>query len=311
MQDKARGTVEMTSAMLISGTIGWFVVRSGQSVMDVVLWRCVFGAATLLLICAARGFLRRDVITLRQLALAALGGVAIVLNWLLLFASYAHASISIATVIYNTQPFMLLALGALFLGERLTAPKLSWLTLAFVGMLLIVQAKPDVGYVGSNYFAGILMALGAAACYAAAAMLTKLLRGVPPHFIALVHVSVGVAMLALLGSPAALPADATTWAILVAVGVVHTGLMYIFLYGAIQKLPTHLIGALSFIYPIVAIAVDLLGFGHRLHVSQLVGAAAILLSAASMTLGWTLRIRKQGAKDPQGRNEPARGQSSE
>jgi hypothetical protein len=31
-----RGTIEMSSAMLISGTIGWFVLFSGQPVLNVV-----------------------------------------------------------------------------------------------------------------------------------------------------------------------------------------------------------------------------------------------------------------------------------
>jgi hypothetical protein len=44
MNKKVSGTVEMTAAMIISGTIGWFVVVSGQPVLDVVFWRCVFGA---------------------------------------------------------------------------------------------------------------------------------------------------------------------------------------------------------------------------------------------------------------------------
>ena len=48
--DIRRGTVEMTAAMLISGTIGWFVVMSGQPVSGVVFWRCLFGALTLLVI---------------------------------------------------------------------------------------------------------------------------------------------------------------------------------------------------------------------------------------------------------------------
>ncbi|MFO6384524.1 EamA family transporter, partial [Pseudomonas aeruginosa] len=50
-----RGTLEMTSAMLICGTIGWLVLLSGQPVLDVVFWRCVFGFATLLVACAALG----------------------------------------------------------------------------------------------------------------------------------------------------------------------------------------------------------------------------------------------------------------
>ncbi|MNW14022.1 hypothetical protein D3C71_2121330 [compost metagenome] len=51
-----------------------------------------------------------------------------------------------------------------------------------------------------------------------------------------------------------------------------------------QKLPTYLQGALSFIYPIVAIAVDFVAFGHRLQPAQWLGAAAILLAAAAMNM---------------------------
>ncbi|AIY40878.1 Permease of the drug/metabolite transporter (DMT) superfamily [Collimonas arenae] len=287
MDKKVSGTVEMTAAMVISGTIGWFVIVSGQAVLDVVFWRCVFGALTLLVVCAALGLLR-GVLDLRLLGLAALGGVAIVLNWLLLFVSYSRASISISTAVYNTQPFMLVALGAVFFSERLTIAKLTWLLIAFAGMLLIVLAKPDAASSGSNYFAGILMALGAAFFYAIAAIIIKKLAGTPPHLIALIQVCVGIVMLAPFAHLSTLPGDIRSWSILVTVGVVHTGLMYILLYGAIQKLPTHLVGSLSFIYPIVAILVDYLAFGHRLQLTQLLGAAAILVAAAGMNLGWSL-----------------------
>jgi len=298
MDNKVRGTVEMTAAMVISGTIGWFVVVSGQPVMDVVFWRCVFGAATLLIVCAALGLLR-GAMTLRLMGIAALGGMAIVVNWLLLFTSYSLASISIATAVYNTQPFMLVCLGAFFFSERLTMTKLTWLVIAFVGMLLIVQAKPGAGHAGTDYFAGIVMALGAAFFYAAAAIITKKLAGTPPHLIALIQVCVGILMLAPFAKLSELPADIGTWSTLIAVGVVHTGLVYILLYGAIQKLPTHLTGSLSFIYPIVAIVVDFVAFGHRLRPAQLVGAAAILISAAGMNLGWSLWKPKKDVEESQ------------
>lgn len=42
-----RGSWEMVGAMLISGTIGWFVLVSGVPVIEVVFWRCVIGALTL------------------------------------------------------------------------------------------------------------------------------------------------------------------------------------------------------------------------------------------------------------------------
>lgn len=287
MDKTTRGTVEMTAAMTILGTIGLFVMLSGQPAINVVFWRCVFGAATLLLVCAGLGLLR-GAVTPRALGIAALGGVAIVVNWLLLFNSYALASISIATVVYNTQPFMLVVFGALFFSERLTATKLVWLGVAFIGMILIVQAKPSAGYVGVNYLGGVLMALGAAFFWAVAAVITKKLSGTPPQLIALVQVCVGILMLAPFANMADLPADAWSWGMLVTLGVVHTGLMYVLMYGAVQKLPTHLQGALSFLYPAVAILVDVVAFGHRLHLVQMAGIAAILAAAAGMTLGWTL-----------------------
>lgn len=283
MDKKTQGTLEMSGAMAISGTIGWFVVQSGQAALDVVFWRCAFGAATLALVCAAMGILR-GVLSWHQAAWAALGGVAIVTNWLLLFGAYSHASISIATAVYNTQPFMLVAFGALLFGERVTWPKLGWLALAFGGMLLIVQARPGASYAGSNYALGIAMALGAAFFWAVASVIAKRLTGTPPHLIALVQVCVGVLMLAPFANFTALPQDPRTWLLLVTVGVVHTGLMYILLYGAVQKLPTYLQGALSFIYPVVAIGVDFIAFGHRLQPAQWLGAAAILLAAAAMNL---------------------------
>ncbi|MET3184192.1 UNVERIFIED_ORG: drug/metabolite transporter (DMT)-like permease [Variovorax guangxiensis] len=287
MQTQLRGALEMSAAMVISGTIGWVVVRFNQPLPDLLFWRCVFGAATLLVVCFVLGLLRRG-LTLRNFALAAFGGVALVINWVLIFASFSHASIAIATAVYNTQPFMLVALGALLMSERLTAMKAIWLCIAFAGVVLVAQAKSGGGAGGSSYFVGVLMALGAAFCYAVAALVAKKLDGIAPHLIALIQVCVGIVMLAPFANLKTLPTDAATWGVHLAMGVIYTGLVFVLLYGALQKLSTPVAGALSFIYPLVAIGVDYVAFGQRLGTLQLAGAAAILISAAGMTFGWTL-----------------------
>ncbi|MBH3308742.1 DMT family transporter [Pseudomonas mosselii] len=284
-----RGSLEMIGAMLISGTIGWFVLVSGQPVLEVVFWRCVFGAGTLLLICAAMGFLKPGVLTRVSFLLAVASGVAIVGNWVLLFASYSRASIAIGTAVYNVQPFMLVGLAALFLGEKITVAKLTWLSVAFLGMLAIVSAHGAGQASGGEYLQGIALALGAAFLYAVAALIIKRLAGTPPHLIALIQVSTGVLLLAPWVQLGGLPGELPALGSLVTLGILHTGLMYVLLYSAIQRLPTALTGALSFIYPIAAILVDWLAFDHRLAALQWLGVGLILLAAAGMQQGWWFR----------------------
>jgi drug/metabolite transporter (DMT)-like permease len=288
-----RGAAEMTMAMLMSGTIGWLVVSSQQSPFNVVFFRCIFGGATLALVCAVLGLFRRKLFSWKMFGLALLGGAAIVINWVLLFAAYSRASISMATAVYNTQPFMLVALGALVFRERISASTVAWLVVAFIGLVFVVKVEPAVLAVPGQYLVGVAYAVGAAAMYAVSSIITKRLKGTPPHLIALIQVSLGVVMLAPFVRFDALPASGAQWLELVVLGVVNTGLMYVLLYGAIQKLPTSMTGALSFIYPVVAIIVDRVAFGQTLAWIQVLGAVLILLAAAGVNLGWRIVPQKR------------------
>jgi RarD protein len=293
MTNRQRGILDMTAAMLISGSIGWFVMASGRPVLEVVFWRCAIGALTLTLLCHGLGLFRQR-LSRAQLGLAVLGGVAIVLNWLLLFGAYAHASIAVATTVYNLQPFILLGLGAALFGERITAVKLLWLILAFAGVLAIVLTKPSAAYLGEgSYPLGIAMALLAAFGWAVAAITTKRLKGIPPQLIALVHVVAGTVMLAPLVDWTNLPQCVGTWTMLATLGVVHTGVMYALMYAAVQRLPTDLQGALSFIYPVVAILIDVVALGSTLQPIQIAGVGAVIIAAAGATLGWGARTTVQ------------------
>ncbi|MDH0865535.1 DMT family transporter [Mitsuaria sp. GD03876] len=285
------GSLSMIVAMLISGTIGWFVLAAGVPVMTVVFWRCVIGAATLGVVCAALGQFRREWLDRRVVLLSVLSGVAIVFNWVLLFAAFPRASIAISTAVYNVQPFLLVGLAALFLGERLIWVKLSWLAVAFAGVVAIATARQQAGATapGSDYLGGIALALGASFLYAVTALLVKRLAGTPPQLVALIQLITGALLLSAWTPWQHAPMAPSGWASLVTLGMVHTGLMYLLLYGAIQKLPTAITGALSFVYPVAAIAVDWIAFGHRLAPVQWAGVAAILVAAAAMQRGWVPR----------------------
>lgn len=280
------GAIEMIAAMSISGTIGYVVLLSEQNPINVVFFRCAFAAPALALICWQSSLLRRRVETINIVGWSAIGGLAIVGNWLLLFAAFKTASISMATIAYQTQPFMLVILGALLFKERLEGWKLAWLGVAFLGFLLILQIEPAVLSEPGSYSKGLALSVLAALLYAVASLVTRRLKGTPPQLIALIQVSVGAALLAPFVDWTALPATGIGWCSLALIGLVHTALMYILLYGAIQKLPTAMVASLSFIYPVVAVLVDVVALGQSLSPIQIAGAILILFAAAGANLGW-------------------------
>lgn len=294
-QTERWGWLEMVGAMVLSGTIGYFVVESGQNVWNVVFFRCLFGALSLLAYCGLRGLLYPFRFTRKTFLLALLGGVAIVLNWVLLFSSYKLASISIATAVYNTQPFFLILLGMILFRERPTGDALGFIAIAFLGLLMVVKIDASGFSLTSGYIGGLVLALGAAFLYAVASIITKRLKGIPPHLIALVQVSLGTLMLAPLADFSALPAQGFQWGYLVTLGVVHSCIMYILLYSAIQKLPTARVAVLSFIYPAVAILIDYVVYSRDLSFAQWAGMALILLGSAGVNLKWKLGITRTEA----------------
>ncbi|WP_047243653.1 DMT family transporter [Chromobacterium subtsugae] len=293
-QEIRRGQWQMLAAMALSGTLGWFVLQSGQPALNVVFFRCLIGTVCLAGFIAWRGLWRPWLFTAGSMMLCLGGGVALVGNWLLLFNAYHYSSIGIATVVYQAQPFILYGMAVLWLGETASRHKLAALGLAFGGMLLIVWPTLAQDKAGGQWWIGVGLALGAAALYALATLITKRLpAGIPPPLIACLQTLAGVLLLwPLLQSQALAEAGAAAWGCLAMLGVVHTCGMYILMYSAFRWLPTHLIGALGFVYPLVAVLVDYLAYGHALLAWQWLGAVLIVLANAWMN-GW-LRWRWGG-----------------
>ncbi len=280
LSERTRGTLEMAAAMFLSGTLGFFVVESGQAAYNVVFLRCLFGAIFLGLYCLARGFFKDTGLNRKTLLMTALGGVAIVSNWILLFSSYKLASISISTAVYHTQPFFLLIIGAVILREAIPHNKIAWIALAFAGVLMVSDLDLASFTLSSEYVLGLGLALSAAVLYAIATMIAKQLKGIRPHLIALIQVTIGIFMLLPFASFADMAAaGGIQWSYLVILGAVHTCLMYILMYSAFQKLPTPIIAVMSFIYPVVAIMVDYIFYDQSLSMMQFVGIGTIMFAS--------------------------------
>lgn len=292
---RRRGTLELIIAMMLSGTIGVFVVESGQSPLTVVFFRCLFGAVALGAYCLVRGWFTDTGLTPGRLALAAFGGVCIVFNWVFLFASYTMTSITLATVVYHTQPFVVVALGAVVFGERVR-DKVGWVLLAFAGLVLTTQMWTALHGGGTRYWLGVLSALAAAVLYGAATIVAKRLTAIRPHLIALVQVLVGIPLLLPFAGFDGLGGLGAGWLWLAGLGLIHTGVLYALLYASYQKLPTPAIAVLSFVYPVVAMVIDRFIYGTRIGLVQLLGVALILIGG----LGVNHSRGRRGRTDTQG-----------
>ncbi|MEU9988948.1 DMT family transporter [Streptomyces sp. NPDC007971] len=284
MNPEHKGTAQLTTAMMLSGTLGVFVVESGAPPFDVVFFRVLFGALALGGYVAARGWLREHGFTPRTLALAVLGGVFIVFNWVLLFQSYRNTSISVATVVYHTQPFYVVLLGALLFRERLTAARVGWIAVAFAGLILVSGVTPADFTGGGAYLTGIGQALLAALLYGLSTLVTKRITGVRPHLIALVQVLVGIPLLLPFTDFGAMRGTGWGWGWLAGLGLLHTGVMYVLMYAAYAQLPTAKIAVLAFVYPAVAMVMDWAVYGHHIGLVQTLGVPLIVTASLKVTL---------------------------
>lgn len=268
------GAWRMATAMTLSGTIGVFVLLSGQSPLTVVLFRCLIGGAALLgWLAWTGGWQRLD----RRAALWIAGGAAAIIgNWLCLFQAFALCGMSVATVVYHMQPFILVLLAALFQRELPAWQRMPWLVLAFAGVALTTGL--DIDSARPGLLAGVLLALAAAFLYALATLATRKLVAYAPAQIAGLQLLLGVLVLAPLADFSLGDISLPAWSHLAIIGLVHTGIVYNLMYGAFQRLRADVLAALSFIYPAVAVLSDLAVFDARLAPLQWVGMGLILAS---------------------------------
>ena len=249
-----------------------------------------FGALALLVICAALGYLKPGIITRRQLGIAVLGGVAIVSNWLLLFAAYPKSSISIATTVYNTQPFMLLGLGALFLGEKITVEKLAWLALAFGGMLLIVRPGGGLDPLGVFF---LLCNICATLAYY---LLSRVLAHSEKTLALLFYSSLAGAVCFGLATPWFLNGempDGLQIALFLSLGI-FAGVGHFFFTAAYRFAEASLIAPVSYVHLVWAGLLGWVIFGHVPDLLAIVGMLVVILAGVLVAFR-SLRLRHSSA----------------
>lgn len=274
----------LVASMFIWGSIGllrrYLPVPSGFLAMT----RGLIGAAFLLLLVRLQGKrLSGDAIR-ANLRLLILSGALIGFNWILLFESYRFATVAVAELCYNMAPLFVIAAAPFLLRERLTLRRAVCVAVAIFGMALVSDLA-HAGFSAASEWRGVLLALAAAVLYASVVLLNKRIRGIGAYDKTIVQIGTAGAVLIPyvllredLSSVAFTP---TVVALLLVVGLVHTGLAYALYFSTVDVLPAHTLAILGYLETVIAVLFSVLLL--REPMTSLQGFGAVLLLCAAVT----------------------------
>ena len=268
----------MIIAMATFGTLGPFVRNIGVSSGELALYRAVMAA----LLLSGYLSLTKQKLNLkrisRELPLLLISGMAMGINWILLFEAYKYTTVSVATLSYYFAPVLVTLACPLLFREKMGAKQWICFVMSTLGIVLITGIGDLSG--GSNHLKGILFGLGAAVLYATVILLNKFIKGVAGiqrtflQFLAAIVIL--IPYVACSGGMTLQKLDSMGWICLLIVGLFHTGITYCLYFSALKEMPGQEAAILSYIDPLVAVLISVFILGEQMTLVQILGGALIL-----------------------------------
>lgn len=268
----------LTISMTIFGTIALFVRNIPLASGEVALYRAVLAAmliAVYLLVTKQRIPFEK---IKKEIPYLLFSGIAMGINWILLFEAYKYTTVSVATLSYYFAPVIVTVVCPILFREKMTVKQILCFVMSTVGLVLITGIGDMSG--GSNHLVGILFGLGAAVFYAAVVLLNKFIKnvdGIHRTFLQFLAAIVILVPYVLATSGINLNVlDGNGWGCLLIVGLVHTGITYCLYFSSLKELPGQKAAILSYIDPLVAVLVSVVLLGEQMTLMQVLGGMLIL-----------------------------------
>lgn len=261
--------------------------------LEFVAWRLVFTLPLcLFLLAASRGWTELRAVLANPRALVTLVGSAsmVAINWWLYVWAIQSGHVYAASLGYYILPLMMMLLGLVFLGERLS--RRQWGAVALAGA--------GVGLLAIGALTTMWLSLSMAVTFGIYGLLRKTvaagaLAGLTVESLILMPVALGI--VAWFWSTPAGPAIGYGWstALAVAWSGPMTAMPLMWFAIAARRMPYTVIGFLQFISPTVVFVMGLTIFEEELKLAQL--GCFILIWAAATLFTWEL-LRGQKAEEP-------------
>ena len=265
-------------SMAIFGTLGLFVRHIQVSSGELALYRAIMAAAmigTYLLITGNKIPFKK---IKKDIPFLLLSGMAMGINWMLLFEAYKYTTVSVATLSYYFAPVIVTLVCPILFKEKMTPKQMICFVMSTFGIVMITGIG-DVSASGTNII-GILFGLGAAMFYAPVILINKFIKGVEGlHRTFLQFVAAIIILVPYVAATSGVNLrllDGIGWGAILVVGIVHTGITYCLYFSSLKELPGQKVAILSYIDPLVAIIISVTLLGESMTVMQAIGGALIL-----------------------------------
>ena len=273
--------------MMLFGTIGTISRFIDMPSSIICLGRAFVGALVLLQFIRFRSkSLDKEAIK-RNIGWLILSSASMCVNWVCQFQAFKYTTVATGTLCYYMQPIFFIIMSAIVLKEEVPLKKWMCVLVAFIGMIM-VSGILQVGF-NLSELKGALYGIAGGFFYAVVVLINKYMKDISPLDTTVMQMS----LVTVIMIPYTLATDAystinlTTAGIicLLILGIVHTGIAYVFYFDSVNKMSASAVGILSYIDPVEACLLSALFLRENLSVWVLVGAVLILGSTAYSELG--------------------------
>ncbi len=267
----------LAASMAIFGTLGLFIRNISISSGELALYRAVLAAVLIAVFLMVTKQKIPFANIRKELPLLLASGVAMGINWILLFEAYKYTTVSLATLSYYFAPVIVTVVCPFLFHEKLTTKQIICFVMSTVGLVMIIGIG-NLG--GGNDFIGILFGLGAAIFYATVILLNKFIKnikGIHRTFLQFLSAIVILIPYVIITSGVTLGSlNGIGWVNLLIVGLIHTGVTYCMYFSSLKELPGQKAAILSYIDPLVAVLISVTILGETMTLWQMIGGILIL-----------------------------------
>lgn len=278
MNKTTKARLMILAAMAAFGTLAPFVRNIPVSSGELALYRAILASCLIGIFLLATKQKIPFAKIKREIPLLLFSGMAMGVNWILLFEAYKYTTVSVATLSYYFAPVIVTVVCPILFREKLTPRQILCFVMSTLGIVMITGIGDLSG--GGRNIIGILFSLGAAVLYATVVLINKFIRNVDGihrtflQFLAVILIL--VPYVAVTGGVTLGGMNGLGWGCLLIVGLFHTGVTYCMYFSSLNEVTGQEAAILSYLDPLVAVLISVTVLGEQMTFWQIVGGVLIL-----------------------------------